>query len=158
MKRKNKRQEKKPYLSSDAVVCSLATVKKIGENKYQSVHHGAIIGVEKQIDNRGQLFRYVQNSIEGISYKILTEYEVELGIRNGELLEGEPYCYSSYDGHYTFKEIYEMENKEDIIKFLIEYNKKNNTTIYWTFLDEKEKKELDYIKIDNNSKYLEFYH
>ena len=43
--------------------------------------------------------------------------------REGELSLNEPYCYSIYNVK-QFDAIFKMKNKEEIIRYLIDYNKK----------------------------------
>lgn len=156
---KKKKKEKVPYLNDDAVICSLAVVKKTGDKSFESVHYGVSVGEVKEINEDGNIIKFIEDSlVDDKAYVILSELEVEKSIRNGDLFVDEPYCYSMYHKNHNFdlNKIFKLETKEEIINYLIEYNKKNNTTLYWTFLDDEQRKEVDNIKVNNDAKYLEF--
>ena len=131
-----------PYLKLYTAVCNIGSLKKVNEHDLQIVNKGSLVGEVFVVDERLYVKDVLSN--EGKTYEILKDDQIVERQRMGELLPLDVFCYSIYDID-EFKDILDMETKDEIINYLINYNYKNQTNIYWTFLDDKQRKELDEI-------------
>lgn len=129
-----------PYLKLYTAVCSIGSLEKVNEHDLQIVNKGSLVGEVFAVDERLYVKDVLSN--EGKTYEILKDDQIVERQRMGELLPLDVFCYSIYDID-EFKDILDMETKDEIINYLINYNYKNQTNIYWTFLDDKQRKELD---------------
>lgn len=131
-----------PYLKLYTAVCSIGSLKKVNEHDLQIVNKGSLVGEVFVVDERLYVKDVLSN--EGKTYEILKDDQIVERQRMGELLPLDVFCYSIYDID-EFKDILDMETKDEIINYLVNYNIKNKTNIYWTFLDADQRKELDEI-------------
>ena len=136
----------KPYLSPDAVMCGIGVIDKKDNTKI--IHSCNIVGEIYEKDG----ITYVTDVLDH-EHKIYEVINLD-DIVNEKIDEVPCYeiCYSYYD-LMQFKDILKMKTEEEIIKYLIDYNIKNNTNIYWSFLDENETKKVDKIAEENRKRY-----
>lgn len=143
---KNKKLEKQEgAIPLDAVACGIATLKPVGkyleivkDSDAICVPMGDIV-CDILLDNF-----HAYKVFEGLD-AIRNAYET------GKLQPNESFCYSSYNCHQIFDALKFQKTKDEAKEYLKAYNKTNNTTLYWTFLDEDELKEVNEI-VDNNEK------
>lgn len=154
-----KNEKLKEQLRSTAVlqkndkICGLATIAKI-ENGIPDVRtkSDALCKIEDG-------FAIDILDIEKKEYKIYNNLnEIIKSIELGNLKTGDIFCFSKYDYKLMFPELEFMQSEDEIINFLINYNIKHSTTIYWSFLDDEQKKKLDEIAEDNRKKYKKLYY
>ena len=137
---------KKTYLNKKTIVGSIGTVNK-KDNDIEIIHKSSLVGTV--IKRNGKT--YVKDVLYDNRVYELIKYD-DIVKKDKKVLSNEDICYSVYPIK-QFDEILSMRTKEQIIEYLIDYNLKNSTTIYWTFLDEDEKKELDKIDKENKKRY-----
>ena len=146
------KNNKKSFLSDDAKFCSLGKIVKLGENKYEKIHYRNAIGKIIIKDGENYFVDLLDNN--HIYDVMLEDDDIQRKIREGEFYINKPFCYSVYDKKYfNFGKVFNMQNEEEIKKYLIDYNIANNVNLYWTFLDEEEIKKLDKIADENMKKY-----
>ena len=149
---KNKKIKKGAYLPKDTVACGLAYIKQNGDNFEVIKYKDAICKID-ECDVANDL-------LADVFYKYLIYQnfnEAIEAIKKRELNVGEKFCFSMYDCYKLFPELKFMKTKEEVKAYLKEYNRINNTILYWTFLDDEEIKEVNEIA-DANEKKLKLYY
>ena len=154
-----KNEKLKEQLRSTAVlqgtvkICGLATISKI-KNKVPDIRTKADAICE--IDGDIAIDLLDLDKTEYVIYK--NSDDVMNSIKLGNLNIGDTFCFSKYDYKLMFPELEFMQTEEEIMKFLIDYNINHSTTIYWSFLDDEQKKKLDDIAEDNRRKYKKLHY
>ena len=88
------------------------------------------------------------------------QYKVCIGLNairkayeEGQITNNEKFCYSAYDANDMFPSLKNMKTDDDKREFLKNYNRRNKTALYWSFLDKDEVKEVDEIVEENERIY-----
>lgn len=149
---KKKKLEKTAYLPDNAVVCGIARLEL--EGKYLKIVKDSDAICMPVVNQVIDLLK-----INNCFYDIYKSYEeIKKAYETEKLHSGERFCYSKYDCNEIFPDLKYKQTKEDIMEYLKEYNRANNTTLYWSFLDEEEKEELNKIADTNAKRYTNLHY
>lgn len=136
LKNKKLRLQKEKILKKQ-YSCSISILKK--DNRYFDVlnYKQAICTIENGIATDVLLEDKPQ-------YKVfLGRLDVKKAIDEGKLTNNEAFCFAAEDVDEVFPSLKNMPTDEDKIEFLKGYQRKNKKTLYWSFLDKDEIKEID---------------
>lgn len=145
---KKKRLEKRAFLPPNTVACGIAKIVQ-NERGFEIVKDSEAICIPMDGNVVGDILTtnfYVYCIYENLE-------EIKLAFENGELHPNEKFCHSRYDCNGIFPDLKFKQTKKEVEEYLKEYNRVNNTILYWSFLDEEEKKELDEIAEANVKRY-----
>lgn len=151
----NKILEKKAFLPKNAVACGIATIEREGEY-FKVVKDSEAICVPSKSSEECVLDVLTD---EIYKYDIYESFhEIKYAYENKKLQVGERFCHSVYDYYKLFPLLRTMETADEVREYLRVYNIVNNTTLYWSFLDEEEKEELNKIADTNAKRYANLHY
>ena len=77
-------------------------------------------------------------------YKVfIGKIGVKKALDEGKLTNNEAFCFDAEDVDEVFPSLKDMSTNEDKIEFIKDYQRKHKKTLYWSFLDKDEIKEID---------------
>lgn len=130
---------------------------KLQKEKNLGKQYSCRISILKKDERCFEVLNYKQAicTIEnGIATDVLLEdkpqYKVFIGkigvkkaLDEGKLTNNEAFCFDAEDVDEVFPNLKDMSTNEDKIEFLKDYQRKHKKTLYWSFLDKDEIKEID---------------
>lgn len=127
--------------------CSIAILKTDGKRLNVLNYRNAICAIENDVATDVLLEKKPQ-------YKVCIGLNaIRKAYEEGQITNNEKFCYSAYDANDMFPSLKNMKTDDDKREFLKNYNRRNKTTLYWSFLDEDEIKEVDKIVEENEQIY-----
>lgn len=117
--------------------CSIAILKMNGEFLNVLNYRNAICTIENGIATDVLLEDKPQ-------YKVfIGKIGVKKALDEGKLTNNEAFCFDAEDVDEVFPNLKDMSTNEDKIEFIKDYQRKHKKTLYWSFLDKDEIKEID---------------
>lgn len=127
--------------------CSIAILKTDGKRLDVLNYRNAIYTIEDDVATDVLLEKKPQ-------YKVCIGLNaIRKAYEEGQITNNEKFCYSAYDANDMFPSLKNMKTDDDKREFLKNYNRRNKTALYWSFLDKDEVKEVDEIVEENERIY-----